>query len=425
MQLPLSSKVVVIDDHIEEAFPLIQALSLKGVASVYFSGDNDQLPKNPFDGVRVVFLDLELADTKGAKPKNKASKAVGVLKKLIVPNSKYILIAWTKHPDDITYLDVYLDAAKIKPVINIIDLDKSDCYELVSGEKIFILEKIEEKISEKLKDFGVIKLFFAWENLITKSSEMVFSAFTSLVTERATWDTEMSKVMFDLAESYAGKQFDKTKTEEIAKNSLLTFNSVFLETIERAINEESFTSTGLEQTGGNTTDKIKAEINTKLFLLPDTKKVRPGNVYQKRMTPVKLKKFISKKDAEYVNAGKEDEFVSAGGVAVFVEMSPACDYSQDKWEVHRVIEGVLVPCSDCKFLKKADYLYREMPHFMWKNKIMHLVFNKRQLKSEEKGRLPEKDLKFTINMTHLVALQHSVAGHISRPGTVSLRKTVV
>ena len=61
MLFPTCGKVVIVDDQVEEAKPLIKLLSKRGVPTLYFSGDCSDLPESPLMGVRLVFCDLKFS----------------------------------------------------------------------------------------------------------------------------------------------------------------------------------------------------------------------------------------------------------------------------------------------------------------------------------------------------------------------------
>lgn len=97
MNIPENGRVVVIDDVIKEALPLIQALSRHRIPVTYFDGELDTLPDEPIEEVRIVFLDIVLG-TEVQDEKSRISKVVGVLNKIVGDkNGPYLIIIWTKH----------------------------------------------------------------------------------------------------------------------------------------------------------------------------------------------------------------------------------------------------------------------------------------------------------------------------------------
>ncbi|MFL9839315.1 hypothetical protein ABS768_17705, partial [Flavobacterium sp. ST-75] len=59
-QLPSDGSVIVIDDKISEAIPLIKLLSKKGIATTYYSGKDTELPLQPLQKIRLAFVDIQL-----------------------------------------------------------------------------------------------------------------------------------------------------------------------------------------------------------------------------------------------------------------------------------------------------------------------------------------------------------------------------
>ena len=61
-----TGRVIVIDDKLGEALPLIKALWLRGIPVTFCSGQPDEFPSEPYRGMRLVFLDLHLIEGGGA-----------------------------------------------------------------------------------------------------------------------------------------------------------------------------------------------------------------------------------------------------------------------------------------------------------------------------------------------------------------------
>lgn len=55
MDLPKNGSVVIIDDKIEEAFPLMNALAKRGVPYSYYDGKSKNYPEKTLDNVRIIF----------------------------------------------------------------------------------------------------------------------------------------------------------------------------------------------------------------------------------------------------------------------------------------------------------------------------------------------------------------------------------
>ena len=94
-----TGRVLVVDDQPEEAVPILTALAEVGVGAVYVRGDKvEELPRQPIDGIRLVFLDMRLDE--GGDQKSVLSKTLGVLQQCVPASPMPILVVcWTKHSE--------------------------------------------------------------------------------------------------------------------------------------------------------------------------------------------------------------------------------------------------------------------------------------------------------------------------------------
>ena len=133
MLFPRCGKVLVIDDQIGEAMPLLNLLGKKGVPAMYYSGSLSELPESPFNEIRLVFCDLKFNVAHEAK--SVASNVFSILKSLISEeNGPYILLVWSAHGADyLNELQKTLETTKIKPEF-ILQLDKEYLHTLLDSK---------------------------------------------------------------------------------------------------------------------------------------------------------------------------------------------------------------------------------------------------------------------------------------------------
>ena len=210
MLFPRCGKVLVIDDQIGEAMPLLNLLGKKGVPAMYYSGSLSELPESPFNEIRLVFCDLKFNVAHEAK--SVASNVFSILKSLISEeNGPYILLVWSAHGADyLNELQKTLETTKIKPEF-ILQLDKGEFFVLKDNDSYFdemidsvsalnldptdeeqvkklirekthslrgskreplpeALENMEQKLAEELKKANLFHLFVLWENTIAMSA---------------------------------------------------------------------------------------------------------------------------------------------------------------------------------------------------------------------------------------------------------------
>jgi hypothetical protein len=152
-QLPRDGSVLIIDDKVEEALPLIQLLSQKGIASTYYSGKNDrELPISPTQKIRLAFVDVELIPSAS---KNTYVQIILRLLDKILPdeNGPYIMIVWSMrenvYNDDLEP-QIMSQSFNKRPVI-FLRLHKADFFESVNDDSID--ELLEEAYSSLSKQF--------------------------------------------------------------------------------------------------------------------------------------------------------------------------------------------------------------------------------------------------------------------------------
>ena len=98
-----TSRVLVVDDKLEEALPFIQAVAKHGIGTLYFSGvKEEELPDegSQLTGIRLAALDMNLGASEDAEIPEMLSGILSALGRLIdVGNGPYLAIAWTNHEE--------------------------------------------------------------------------------------------------------------------------------------------------------------------------------------------------------------------------------------------------------------------------------------------------------------------------------------
>jgi len=417
MILPQSSRILIIDDDPKEMQPLLLALSRSECSSVYFSGRDDaELPAEPFRDVRIAFLDLHLSDAVTGPAAAISSFAIDKLARCVSAGSKYILVAWTKHADEITALKRDLVTARIPPIIPIIDLDKTAC--LSAGDPVKMIErKIRQKINSAPCD--MFKFFLAWENMVAASGADVVNEFTELA---GTDNLRLSDTLRRLAEANAGDMKTCNKVNDVAKNSLMALGGVLHGKLHDKILVQNFrgmkTPVITNPPGG--TKAATAEINRKLNIMkPMGAGVVPGNVYLSKRGKKALKEIVCPIYTDNSSVG--DGAVASGLKAIFIEVSPVCDHAQGNVLHHRIVHGVMCPADSAdkfKNFSEDSFIYKSSFNFEHEGKIWKLFLNKRQF--ETRPAIKNFKLLFRIGYDWLFEIQHKIAGHGARPGVTAL-----
>lgn len=406
MLLPKNGRIVVIDDKYEEALPLLRSIWQNGFAAIYFSGEKKELPAAPLDDARVIFLDMELetGGYTGSDNKTKAATTARVLKSIIntQKNSVYLIIMWALHEeleDDFwTYITKDSNCNFIK-----LRLDKTKC---MANEEILATE-----ITSVLKSNNAFSFFINWENMIHKSSNDIILDFSSFYPVDADWDRKILEILKKLAEEYAAKNLNASDHEQIVRYAMLAFNGTFADTLENNIADAPDTGISFNDITEGPDRGITAKINSKLLLDQNNTIPKPGCIY-----------INSEYDdvQDYFNPGPENNL--NGIEKIFCEISPICDYAQQKWKFHRILYGIKVPLDkENGIKKKTDYLYMPRGFFDINGQPFKFVFDLRKLKSKNLGELNNSlQLVCTFRRDLLMEIQHKIANHSSRPGILSL-----
>ncbi|WP_335965420.1 hypothetical protein [Galbibacter sp. PAP.153] len=284
MMLPKNGSVVVIDNEPKEAMPIIQVLARKGIPVTYYKGnDKTSLPKDKFQNVRLIFLDLQLIDT---SDEHHISKHIAnLLDKVISPtNGPFILVVWSKNRSK--YESMVLDEIKKHEHLFpscVIGFNKRDCLEekiIPSIDKKNVIEKvldkikgsidteeipalkkvlndvlseeyntefvarenaletIEKHIEEGLKDAGIFHLFVIWENLVNKASSSTVQAISDTIETNDLWEGNLRDVIKRMAKARTGQ--NDISDDLALKAALGTFSYSFSEELESSIRDYVF-----------------------------------------------------------------------------------------------------------------------------------------------------------------------------------------
>jgi len=428
MITPENMGVVVIDDDINEATPLLDALYMNGIPVIYFTGQREgdkRLIKNPLYGIRVVFLDLFLIPAV-SNAESQISNGISVLQNIIsTSNGMFLIIAWTKHSDLMKPLDPFFKAKLKEAGFNtiLLTLEKGSCQKPEpdeEGKPIYDMDIISERVKEKLQEVRAFHLFMIWEDIIRKSSSRIVNDFSGFHEFDENWDRNMVDVFIKLAEGFSGKQLAVLDDKEKTKSALFSFNSAFMDTLESEIREYNTENVDISFPDVPTSidNNIIGRINTKLLLDMNNNLTIPGNIYDYTGIETDIKKVKPSDlfDPKYYKENKKQ--IKSEVEYIILEISPLCDYAQKKREICRILPGLLIPSIYGEQIReRTDYIYKSKL-IKFEEKLCCLIFDFRFLASIEPDKLKDKSPKFRLRYQLLVDIQSKLASHINRPGVM-------
>lgn len=468
MFLNTCRKVVVIDDQIEEALPLIKMLSGNGATTLYYSGQVEELPVEPIEGVRLVFCDLKFSVT--TETSSVISNIIAILKKVISEsNGPYILLVWSTHQNDYTPdLQVALSAEKIAPEF-ILPLDKANYFETketMAGiqddiyaelenenldvgdenkvkkiiERVLmpvnsiihvphpnIIQEISAKLKEELTNAQLFHLFVLWEGTIGDSAVQTVNTMYGEM-ERFPADKRLRAMFFYLAHNRLEQRFENAAPEEkfwAAMDSLNDLFPYFYTDNIHKLTTEPFNIDTIEHLRG--VDEISsAKFNRWKIISNTSNDKRPGNVFydpEKIFEPHGLvkKKKISKENSYEILAQR---ILTADVKYLLVDVSSECDIAQDKLYVSRVIPGIMIPREHYDQLKsegilgEADYICT-FPILEINEKDYYLIFNLNQMFFMNADNLYELERAFSFTEQYWINIKQKAASCVAKHGIES------
>src|SRR5438093_10340466 len=99
MKILQTARICIIDDEPDEYLQLIHALSRIGLGCVHIDGTREEdLPKAPLTGLRMLFLDMQLGTAGDAN--QVAAHTANVFYRVVAQDGGPVLVVlWTKHND--------------------------------------------------------------------------------------------------------------------------------------------------------------------------------------------------------------------------------------------------------------------------------------------------------------------------------------
>ena len=533
--LPADGSVLVVDDKAEDALPLIELLSSKGLASTYYSGtDDNKLPPSPIQKVRLAFFDIQLFG-----PSNPRSYAANILRLIdrLIPsgNGPYVLVLWTtfdagqaddveqqvkagltdKKPlailrlDKSAYFESSNDPSLRDSLINEIEASLSSRFpaddiaaiqrvvreELPSEPKRHARENAIEGIGVELSDklqhaADSFQLFTSWESAVNRAAGTTVENFASLCSINEHWSNNIKNVIFRMAHAQLGKNVVNVGNDEVLNNALKTMNSTFLDSVEhhyqpangfssrvgfnknniqfsQSVNGEKFeikrnykgnkyqvyiddilvpaNSHGVAldkvpnqggaahkahlETLKTAYESITPLINTKLLV--DTKtsaQVQPGNIYLKnvpnwrrRISLIRnyykeCKSPVWDKDGKFLLSNEELKAFRF----IELEVSPICDYAQNKWLKYRLLPGVMIPEKYSFELSNGESFYDAIPFVKIDGVSYKILFDFRLLKSTDMSDHDSAKPYFRLRSELSASILSRLSSHASRIGFTSV-----
>lgn len=486
MDLPKNGSVVIIDDKINEAIPLMNALAKRGVPYFYYDGKNKSYPEKPLDNVRIIFLDMHLdeAASGATNTKNIVSLLVAGINAIVNENNgPYVVMVWSKHDSQhlMELKDTLLNKNSVscRPIA-VLNMEKSLCFESVYTDedrarsewklKYNGMDIIEKNLNAQLKMVDSFLILCNWENGIKNSAKETVKAIGTLFDRKdQQWNDNLKACMVRMAKAYAGQMLEMSD-ENIIKNVYYSMNNIIsdfngveteqmvkeiageIQLLKDKNNVAGSILVLIEDTGKEyilSCDEKKYYIYEDAKLICQNKDMKKlfddkedghnrirGLLYNMYLSNVcsinsllNIRKYIidQKRPGNIYAASEElkkemcevrkiDESLWKDIRGIELEISPICDYAQNKRKRLRILPGLEIPA---KLLEKdsSKYTYLTIP-IMIDGKERRIVFDFRFYTSELINYFDGKQPLYAIGDGLLQTIKEELSTHSIRSGIV-------
>ncbi|KFE54204.1 hypothetical protein [Pseudomonas syringae] len=172
--IPQFVRVAAIDNeqsHLDKIYSALVSSGFWVMPFLYDFGTVKPTPPNPYNGIRIVFTDIHLVDGGMNNMAQQALAIIACLKK-VVCDGPYVLIFWTKFPDDakVVFEDIVARAKDNECVAPVAYgcMDKG----LVLGLEEYPdrLPEILTQLNEAIESCGALLLSISWEERVSQAA---------------------------------------------------------------------------------------------------------------------------------------------------------------------------------------------------------------------------------------------------------------
>lgn len=429
-----NNSIILVDDSDNDLKRLTEVFNKRGIGCRALQYDGIEFPEKPLTGVRMVFMDINLSNS-GDKNSQFAVLAEALRKYVSKDNTYFVLVFWTTH---VNYIEEFRDfvnrdaaAEEVPKPILVVPLDKSQFVDAADA----LEDKLSQIFNEKL-----VKCLFSFDEDIQKAANKCLTDIVSLAPFDDSWgdntnfETSVRNLFSKIAIDHLGLKPakanpDKAIKEVIAPSFLYDLTEINQNTWKTFLGMDEKSDTelhGIAFAGNNTSAKLNTILNIDpsiedIDARGSVRKIKMDNnakAYFQNAFAISAEDFVKTKMVPI----KDEQLVGKASV-VAVEMSAACDSSNDKPRLHRYMLGILCKRKDydtCvnKGKKPGEHIFIIPFDFIFENEVYCMVFNLNYTFSEEATEVFVKlgDKIFGLKSELMNSISEHYAQHISRVG---------
>lgn len=445
--LPINGRIVIVDDKIEQAKPLMEELGKRRLSYTYYDGTPENLPEAGVGvDVRLIFLDINILGNAALKVKELYPVIYAIIDRLIGKNSfPYVLVCWSRNLEDYEEIinKLQVDLKERKPICSI-PLSKSNFFTLYDERTAEYDERMTtlfDVIASAIQSHTPFCNLLRWENHIHNATNNALAEGLSSVANKD-WEQTANWIFTKWGKAYSGKNFENLTDKDKLQSAFHTLNVLLHETMEEEIskNLDDNIVFKIDDEDKNVT---LSHFNERLiFSFCQTNPKEPGRVVitekefsdfeeslQFSFTPdVNLipeeifaecssKSQKSKASRKYFSSVKEAIRNSWDIFKLII--TPPCDFAQNKVKMCRIIPGFFVKSLYRDWFKNNSDALFISPSFYYRKKEEDYFFilDFRYLTSE-KTDIGESSMK--IKQVVLAEILSKLSRHINRQGLLTI-----
>lgn len=425
MILPNNGRIVIIDDNINEAQPLINILSKKRIPFNYYSGTRaGDFPDNPNENkFRVLFLDLNIFElNKDAKT---VISSIDAILRAIIPDNPnpYLLIIWSKQSADYQKAleEHFVHNIPLKIPAKIIFLQKGNYFDYDNGQWVpqaDCIERIENDLNGNLNSISLLGNLIAWENIVHNKVNETLGEFSSFYPIDTNWDKNSKAVIYRLAKAIVGNDdIVGLNDEQRLAKAFISINSFLSDKVETEVEGLTLGNiAGVNDNNITIPSSITSSINSKLHISTKNfviNNFEQGNIYLLPNQDSLIEKVIWQKKFK----ARRQVLIDSIPQLVQLDITPVCDYSQNKDYVRTIFGVMLNPefYTDCK---GTEHYYYLTPIMQISGQEKFILFDFRYVKTISKDEIIQRNVIPTLKIRKEICtdIQSQLSNQVNRPG---------